>query len=265
MLPVYEAIDILGVINEKVGHTKPWVVLANTPQGLTSFVVKMYNTNQVEFQHCVTKEFICNALAREFDLKVPGCALINIPTELAFSRSAVEQHQFDNTDERPKFATVLLNNVNNAITTLPKNEFSKRIALDTLYAFDNLIRNSDRGNPKTNLLLSPNDAFLIDHEMTFGYDDITNIEIENFQFYDRFTRYHLFYNHLKKAQPKTKQNYFDEFLFYLDILNLRTLNPYFHQLNNEGFSDYSQPILTWLNEIKQKSAIFVNLLKGTVQ
>lgn len=48
MIPVYKAIEVVEVISEKAGHNKPWVVNANTPDGLTSFVVKLYSTIQVE-------------------------------------------------------------------------------------------------------------------------------------------------------------------------------------------------------------------------
>lgn len=265
MLPIYEAIDVIDIINEKVGHTKPWVVLANTPDGLASFVVKMYNDNQVDHLHCVTKEIICNVLAKEFDFCVPDCAFINIPNDLTFKLPADAQQQFDNADYRLKFATIQLKNVNNALNTLSKNEFSKRIDLDTLYAFDNLVRNCDRGNPKANLLLSSTDAFLIDHELTLGRNDITNQNFDNLILDDRFSRYHLFYAYLKNAQFKTRESYFDDFSNYLHMLNTRTLNPYFQQLRNEGFSDYSLPILSWLEQCKEKNTIFVNLLKGSLR
>lgn len=35
-IPIYEAIDVIEIIPESVGHTKPWVVIANTPEGLKS-------------------------------------------------------------------------------------------------------------------------------------------------------------------------------------------------------------------------------------
>ena len=53
MLPIYEAIDVKEIINETVGHTKPWVVLATTTHGLKPFVVKLYSTAKVDHLHSV--------------------------------------------------------------------------------------------------------------------------------------------------------------------------------------------------------------------
>jgi hypothetical protein len=265
MLPIYEAIEVIEVISENVGHNKPWVVLANTPQGLTSFIVKLYSPVQVDRFHCVSKEVICNLLAREFELKVPPCALIEIPEYLSLKLSTAAQQQYDDADPRPKFATVKIDNVNNAIRELPKQYFRKRIPMDTLYAFDNLIRNNDRGHPKTNLLLSPHDAILIDHEFALGNQDIENIDLNTLQLEDKFTKYHLFYPYLKRAMKKDKQNFFNDFTEYLRMLNINRLNPYFDQLKAEGFDDYSRPIAKWLDHVKGNNRIFVTKLKGSVQ
>jgi len=264
VLQIYEALEVVEIINENVGHTKPWVVLANTPEGLKKFVVKLYSSAQVDQFHCVSKEIACNILAGEFDLKVPMCALIEIPDRLSFRLSLADQVQFGSADQRLKFATQVLDNVNIAIHDLPKMYFQKRISIDTLYAFDNLIRNWDRGHYKTNLLLGTKDAFLIDHELTFSITDIVNINLNTLQLEDKFTKYHLFYPYLKKAKWKNKQSFFDEFTFYLNSLNINKLTPYFRQLVSEGFPDYSQPICNWLNQVKQNGIIFVNHIKGSL-
>ena len=129
MIPIYDAIDVIEIIPETVGHTQPWVVLANTPEGLKSFVVKLYNPIQVEEHYIVTREIVSSILAQEFDLKVPEFALINIPPDLAFMQDSIAQQQYDNSDDRPKFATIQLNNVLTATTEIPKKYFTKRINL----------------------------------------------------------------------------------------------------------------------------------------
>lgn len=265
MLPIYEAIDFIGVIGENVGHTKPWIVLANTPQGLTSFVVKLYSSAQVEQFHCVSKEIFCNLLAHEFDLLAPSCALIDIPENISLKAPPDAQQQFDSADHRLKFATVYLKNVKTALPELSKTAFKSRISLDTLYAFDNLIRNSDRGHPKANLLIGSKAAYLIDHELTLATKDIANIALNTLQLEDRFTKYHLLYSFLKKAKGPTKRNFFNDFSFYLNDLSMNRFTPYFNQLVNEGFSDYSQPICEWVNQVKENCNTFVNLLRGSVQ
>lgn len=105
LIPIYEAIDVIRIIPESVGHTRPWVVVANTPEGLRTYVVKLYNSIQVEEQFIITREIVCNILAGQFELKVPQFALIDIPPELSFRQAGEDQKQYDNSDDRPKFAT----------------------------------------------------------------------------------------------------------------------------------------------------------------
>jgi hypothetical protein len=264
MLPIYEAIEVIEIISENVGHTKPWVVLVNTPDGLKYFVTKLYSLEQVDRFHCVTNEIICNVLANQFELKAPVCAFIDIPDELAFRLPMSAQVQLSVADQRLKFATGRIENVKNALPEFPAKYFNKRISMATLYAFDNLIRNCDRGNPKPNLLLNPKDAFLIDHELTFGIENI-NKNLSDLVLEDKFTKYHLFYPFIKKVREKQSQNLFDEFEFYLNNLNINMLSKYFNQLAVEGFNDYSAPIVNWLNQVKINGSIFVNKLKMSLE
>lgn len=178
--------------------------------------------------------------------------------------SETQQH-FDNSDYRFKFAALYLENVNSVRPGVQLNYFKKRISIDTLFAFDNLIRNSDRGHYKPNLLFSAKDAFLIDHELALNNQDIVDINLNSLQLEDKFTKYHLFYPYLKQIMVLDKKNFFNDFTEYLRILNLNKLTPYFNQLVNEGFNDYSQPITNWVNQIKQNNTIFVDKLKGAVR
>ena len=264
MLPKYEAIEITSFISENSGHTKPWVVMANTPMGLKYFVVKLYTTNQVDDMYCINNEVFCNILASEFNLATPKCALIEIPDSITMNLPSEQQLQLYNSDPRPKFATELISNVTSAVSGLPKHFYKGRIQMDMLYAFDNLIRNGDRGHPKPNLLLAPNDAYLIDHELAFRSRDIVNVNIDVLQLEGKFTKEHLFYSYLKKAQFKTKQNYFNEFSEYINRLNISVLNQYNQDLNAEGFNDNLHEVLPWLNQVKQKFTMFVNLLRGSL-
>lgn len=191
--------------------------------------------------------------------------MIDIPSSLAFKQESEAQQQYDNADDRPKFATIQLNNVLSATKEIPKKYFTSRIDLDTLYAFDNLIRNSDRGHPKMNLLMGPNEGFLIDHELALRSQDIVDVDINTMQLGSSFTKYHLAYPYLKKLRGTKKQQVFNDFSEYLRLLNIKTLNPYFKQLVKEGYPDYSLPILNWLTQIKQNSTTFVNKLKGSLQ
>ena len=108
-------------------------------------------------------------------------------------------------------------------------------------------------------------AYLIDHELALKSEDIVDIDLNTIQLEDRFTKYHLFYPFLKKAYKPTKQNYFNDFIYYLQSLSLIRFNPYFDQLVKEGFIDYSQPFCNWINQVQENSNTFVNKLRGSLQ
>ena len=202
MLNIYKAIEIIGIIPEASGRTKPWVVLAETLQGIEPFVVKLFTTDQIEATNCLTNEVVCNVLAGEFDLKTPEMALIEIPESLVMRKNIVFQNQYFETDERLKFATKQLSNVNTAMKELGKVFYKKRIDLETLYAFDNMIKNADRGQMKTNLLINNYAAYLIDHELALRPSEINNLSIVTELPDYKFSKYHLFYRYLKKEKIK---------------------------------------------------------------
>jgi hypothetical protein len=262
MLPIYEAIDILEVIPAEVGHTKPWVVVANTPQGLKKFIVKLYTVPQAE-NHCVCNEVIGNVLSGQFGLQAPPAAFIHIPDELDMALKPENQEQYYNADTRLKFATEEVQN-KSYITGLSRTQINKRISMDTLYAFDNLIRNADRGQQKTNLLITNRAAYLIDHELILKPNEICGIDLENFNIEDKFSRYHIFYRLLKKSRKVNKINFFDEFSEYLRVVNFNCLASYFQQLRNEGFTVNENEILNWFNQIKQNQVTFVNKLRISI-
>lgn len=264
MLPIYEVIEIIEVIDEKSGRTKPWVVVVNTPEGLKTYVVKLFTTAQIN-SFCLNNEVICNFLATEFELPVPKCVLLNIPEETTMKLEPEHQQQYYNADPRPKFATELISDVNSAISGLPKSVYKNRIEIDTTYGFDNLIRNYDRGQIKTNLLISTESAYLIDHELAFNPKYIANIKINCFCIEDNFSKYHLFYSYLKKSTLKSKSRYFEEFEFCLNGLNINKLNEYFHFLENEGFPKNQSEIVAWLTQVKQNIRKFVELLRISIQ
>lgn len=262
MLPVYEAIDIVKVINKNVGHTQPWVVLTRTPQGLETYIVKLYTPYDIQRHNPVTAEVISNVLAQEFALNAPRAAFIDIPEALLFNKPNEWQVQFENVDKRLKFASLQVQG-NQAITGLSKSVYKDKIEIDMLYAFDNLIKNGDRGTLKTNLLVGKK-VWLIDHEMAFGINDLNLFALESGAIDEKFTKHHLFYSFLKKSNIKTKTHYFDEFSEYLRMLNVNKLDSYFKQLSNLGYATNEQQIRNWLEKVKQNSATFVNCLKASI-
>lgn len=175
------------------------------------------------------------------------------------------QQQYSKADPRLKFATEMLSDVQSAVPNLSKTHYSKRISLDTLYAFDNMILNRDRGQQKTNLLIGSKSAFLIDHEYALDRQHITEIDWNNFEINRKYTHHHLFHLYLKHSWKAKKHNYFDEFQEYLKTMNINVLNSYYRQLSAEGFGNQFAYINSWLNQLKQNSAIFVNSLKMSLE
>lgn len=264
MLPVYEAMEIVKVIDASIGHTKPWVVLAKTESGLRPFVVKMYSTPQVE-AGCVVNEVAGNYLAGRFGLRAPAAAFIDIPEDVTMSLMPEHQPQYYNADPRLKFASEELKDVKAFVHGLGKQVIGKKISTDTLYAFDNLIRNADRGQQKPNLLLGKRDAYVIDHEFILSAVDIQAVRFENYELDEKYTRYHIFHSYLQKARNKGKRFYFDEFSEYLRRTDFGGLIPLFDQMRGLGFRVEEEAILSWLNYVKQNETKFVNALKGSVQ
>lgn len=265
MLKIYQATEIVEVIEQRVGRTRPWVVMAETEKGIAPFIVKLFSTAEVDVQGSLQSEIFCNKLAVEFDLKVPQAALIEIPDHITMRLTIEQQQQYLGSDPRLKFGTYLLPNVNSALPELPKKYYQKRIQMDTLYAFDNFIRNGDRGQQKTNLLISKKNAYLIDHELALKSIDIQNINLNDHVIEPMYSQYHLFHNYLKRSIRKNKKHYFDEFQEYLKGLSSSNLISLAKQLNNEGFSVNTKLIFDWLSQVKGNSTKFVNSLKESIE
>lgn len=265
MLPVYKAISFDKII-KKGGRTLPWSVLVDTPQGIKPYVVKMFTAELVEKRNSVCNEVLGNVLAREFDLRVPNAALIEMEVDFEMTIKTDEaQEQYDLADERIKFGTELIEGNYLFNMAFTKRQASKMIELDTLFAFDNMIRNRDRNSGKPNLLVKGDSAFLIDHELGFEIDVKTLEDYLNGTWEEAFYRYHIFYNYLKKSRKSQKVGYFEEFHEYLRTLNINMLNNYFQQLHKHGYNISFQPILnSYLYELKQNSSNFVNLLKKII-
>lgn len=263
MLPVYEAVDLLEVLPKEAGRNMPWVILADTPAGLQKYVVKLYTSNQIEKQY-LTNEVICNALARDFELQTPTAALINFPANFELSLSPYEQLQFINADPRLKFASKAIENPTSFVNNLPRKLISKRISIDTLYAFDNLIRNKDRGAMRTNLVLSTKTAYLIDHELALTENEIMINNFNDLKLNNQSTIYHSFYPYLKRADRKSRMQFFGDFEYYITECRFNSLQPYFQQLRNEGFNPHEEIILNWLNLIMENYVKFAGMLKASI-
>lgn len=117
------------------------------------------------------------------------------------------------TDERLKFASVYIDSAIKLEFGLPLGFLERNINLENLYAFDNFIRNGDRGNRKTNMMMQTetSEIFLIDHEMAFDLDRQTIHNFENKQWEGKFSTYHFANSYLKE---KRKVDFFEFYELY---------------------------------------------------
>lgn len=263
IIPIYSAISVASVLSEDVGHTKPWVVIANADGKPTPYVAKLFSPEQVDNQFRVIKEVVGNILASEFELSAPSIALIDIPLDVALKQGTSQIIQFEESDPKLKFATLQVEGIT-ARSTLPRNQFKKHVDIDTLYGFDNLIRNRDRGQVKPNLLFSKGEGYLIDHELCLDDNSISEADIQNVVLEDRFTKHHLCYNYLRKTRSDKKTSLFEDFEYFLENMSITKLNPYLDQLESEGYPMNRDTVTNWLQLIKGNSRIFVDKLKSSL-
>ena len=264
-MPIYKAISFQTVLSG--GRTKPWLVLVDTGEnGVQPYVMKLFDSYNLDARDHVTAEVIGYVLTKEFDFNVPEAAFIEINEDF-LSTIQNEEHYWllERKDARLKFGSSL---VDNAYLFDTRSEYPnpiKLLDLQMLFAFDNLIRNRDRNNYKPNLLIRDTEIYLIDHEMGLELTSQTIIDFKN-EFWDkRFADYHISVNYLKVWDKEIKTRYFETFEEYLKNLKLTVLETYFKQLGQLGFSTDRHILLReYFQEIKNNSAKFVRILKSTL-
>ncbi|MBT1706638.1 hypothetical protein KK062_00305 [Fulvivirgaceae bacterium PWU5] len=264
-LPEYEAISFQRIIR-KGGHTEPWSVIVQTPQGPKQYIVKLYTTSQIESKNCVTAEVVGNVLAKEFDLHAPTAALIHFSNDFVMRLGREEQSVLDKRDERVKFGTELIEGHFRFESGLEETLLTKYLEVDTLYAFDSFIRNGDRGQRKPNLLLTALDkAWVIDHEMALDFSEETKDNLIKGIWEERFTRYHISYDYLINSQTKIEEDYFNAFEELTRTVNLNILIPYFNQLEAHFYDTNRVAVLSYLQFVKQNCATFVEILRKSLR
>jgi hypothetical protein len=268
LLPVYRAISFNKIIT-KGGRTNPWVILVNAGNTIKPYVVKLFETELIESRDSVANEVIGNVLAKEFNLPVPNAAFIDLDEDFIGTITNDSLLQIlEAKDYRLKFGSELFEGyINFDYRAFSLSDVRKMIDIDSVYAFDNLIRNRDRnGQLKPNILIKSTDAVLIDHELAFENisDDIVN-KMNGWDWDRKFCNYHIFFEFLKNSPFKAKKEYFNEFEEYLKYLDINKLNSYFNQLKIYGFSDSKHDIIrSYLTGMKQNSSNFVNVLRSTI-
>ncbi len=209
---------------------------------------------------------IGNILAKEFGLSAPKAAFIDFTEEFKFTLNVPEQQQLAiKDDSRLKFGTEYCEGAIRYQEGTYKTTLNKFIEIDTLYAFDMMIRNSDRGAAKPNLLLANDAGLIIDHELCLklGADTISTLEGNRLGLDSNSS--HICHHFLKKSKIASKRNYFDTFEEYLRVFNPNILQPYFSQLNAYHYNPDIESYNEYFAYIKNNSRKFVNILKTSIQ
>lgn len=259
------------------GSTKPLRVIAITEGEITPeetpYVVKVFKNNHVVQGNSIAKEFICNTLAEEFDLSVPETGLINLNEEpFAELLESSEQAFLKERHQGPTFASRLLEAslVNPAL----RNYVFKTYDMATLFAFDCMIINTDRGghHNKPNLLVDDDGFILIDHELTLGFIDGDDeqahekyLQLIKDKQWPPFFAKHLFYDELKSYRGPSKKSLFDTFENSLAGISLSRIEQSLDDLRKNGIAvGRGEQIIDYLRTLKQQPDKFKNLLLGLI-
>ncbi|HUB59623.1 MAG TPA: hypothetical protein VL978_02910 [Puia sp.] len=115
------------------------------------------------------------------------------------------------------------------------------------------------------MLVKSDEAYLIDHELGFEITDQSFTEMVNWQWPERYYRWHIFFDYLRRSPHALKKHYFDEFADELRLMNTPALNIYFEQLRNYGYPDRNREVIVaYFSDMRQNWAKFVNMLKGFI-
>ncbi len=266
---VLTATEFRGIV-PKGGSTKPWVVEAYDTAGNTDlYVVKMFTAKQVRQQNAVAKEVFGNVLAQSFSLPVPDFAFVRF--EEAFLETLPDEYREieQNTHRGLRFGSRFASGYAIFDDALPATHLDP-ITMGSVYAFDNLVRNLDRGGfrKKPNLLIRDGDFLLIDHEQIFPFADdpehYNDAPIRDFQAGKWAYPYqvHLFYKYLQGRSQSQKEILFRNFIEQLRVLDLFLLEEYAQYLteNNQPVGNL-ELILDYLAAIKDAPEPFAALLQ----
>jgi len=249
----------------KGGSTKPWSVTCIDENSndliMIPCVVKLFTPNHIAQSCHIAKEFIGSELAREFDLDTPESYLVNL-TDPKFLSTLLKEdvEELKTKHQGTTFCSKLIN-ASLVSEGLKKSTFSINDCA-TLFAFDCMIMNADRGghHNKANLMMDDDGFILIDHELCLHFidgesDDALKVILDDFDEnrWPKIYFHHLFYSKLK-AYRGQKKNLFDTFKEYLDRLDINKIADLIEQLKvaDIGVGE-SDRLIEYLYRLKQNS------------
>lgn len=265
MLPTYKATSIEKA-PLKGGSTQPCLLLVASHNGkpIGSYVVKIFKYRNIEQLNGTAKEVYANVLARHFELSVPQGALIEVEQWLINELKKLPEYAGWDITEGVYFGTSYIEGGID-YTEAVKNKISIWDK-ENIFAFDALIRNTDRTPRKQNLFLIGEQPHVIDHELALKIiapfeEDlrqknwaflVANPKGSKHLFLDDLSNFH-------KKEPIT----FDQF-----AENLRNLKPErllrneAEQLAEYGIETNDYPNLEkYLQSAVQNTTDFIKILK----
>jgi hypothetical protein len=268
MIPIYKALrleegSLIG------GTTLPSLMIVCDDVGIIqgTYVVKVFDTKHIEQYNPTNKEIIANYLAGEFDLSVPKMAIIEVPENIIEEMLGKEAYKNKSLKAGFYFGCEYIDNTTSYQEEI-KISNDDDWELETIFAFDALIRNFDRVLKKPNILFKKDNFILIDHELSL---DIR----QTFEEYVTFDNYrnvlqgtkgkHIFLEHLRLKHKKTSIT-FDDFIVSLRLLNINKLKQLslFLEQYNFNINDF-EAIIHYLEAIKRNIQDFRTVLQINLQ
>jgi len=264
MLPIYDDITFLEVL-DKGGRNKPWLIRTLVNDTYEEYVLKLFQEESEAQSYLTASEIYGAVLASEFDLTTPEIALFDLSDSTIFSLPGEQLLEVEEKGKGLKFGCKYYPDSYPYTPSIHKNQIQRRVAIDTLFAFDQLINNVDRQHHKPNILYRDAGVMLIDHELGFKNLREARQRIENNNGSNASYQRHICYELLVRANSSTKKDYFDTFEELLRTLNINILDPYCAQLRQNGVpgGDFAE-IKSFLEFAKGNHRLFVTTLKGLV-
>jgi hypothetical protein len=261
MLPIYKAQGFEKILPG--GSTRPWLIFVFIEHQPFPYVVKLYSKKDIDQSFSVAKDVYSSILATNFGLNTPKPALIEFPEIFIKTLPHNIQEELLKKDNRIKFGCEYIDGSFQYIDTLHR-ESLRKYDFENIYIFDNLIKNADRGNLKSNILLKGTTAYLIDHELTFTVNEntITQFNEENRLVYNHTN--HIFYNYLKNSHINDRKFFFMDFTKKLNETDFNILDLYAKQMftfNHDNEVNFLI-IKDYLRTLQKNSDKFTNLVRA---
>jgi hypothetical protein len=263
LLKILDAIQFQKVFTEG-GRTKPWLIQVAVNGERRPYVAKIFTTDEVDDENTVAREVFGSVLAGQFDLSTPDIALVRFTKSFVNTLPNEIRQQLLQKDDRLKFGSAYLPNTQLFVSSKKIHIADLKYNTASIYAFDTIINNKDRGLYKPNILVSnaSDDYYLIDHERAFKHITKLNKEVQIEEFSEVF-REHLFYQDLKSR--KDKRDLFSNFHASLKCFNTNILDKYQDVLsvNDLGHSNFDE-IKSYLVTLKKKYIWVEKMLYNTL-